>query len=266
MGSPEPHDAAPRRKAWSEEDLDRANQELEGRPLDQILRWAFDRFGSGICLATSFGPQSIVLMHQVARLRPQTTVFYLDTDLLFAETYALRDELAARLGLKFTRLRPLLTVEEQAGRYGPRLWTRNPDHCCHLRKVQPLLRYLASKDAWITGIRNGHTDHRARARIVEWDAANALVKLNPLIRWTRDQVWEYLRAHDLPTNALHEQGYPSIGCQPCTRPVQPGEDERAGRWAGFAKTECGIHGHHRHEPLPAAPPRCLHGEIEGQIG
>jgi phosphoadenosine phosphosulfate reductase len=251
------------RGPWSAGDLDRANERLDGAPVEEILRWGFDEFGPDICLATSFGPQSIVLMHQVARLRPETSVFYLDTDLLFPETYALRDRLAERLGLTFTRLRPELSIEDQAGRYGARLWARNPDHCCHLRKVQPLLRFLASRRAWITGIRNGHTAQRARSRVVEWDAANALVKMNPLIRWTKEQVWDYLRAEGLPFNPLHLEGYPSIGCQPCTRAIQPGEDERAGRWAGFAKTECGIHGHQHHEP-PQPVPRCLEAaEPEG---
>jgi len=227
--------------AWTPEALARVADALEGRPVASVLGWGFETFGDAICLATSFGPQSIVLMNEIARLRPETTVFYLDTDLLFPETYALRDELAHRLGLSFTQVRPDLTVEEQAAEHGPKLWAREPDLCCYLRKVLPLRRFLSDKRAWITGIRNGHSKTRALKPLVEWDGANGVVKLNPLVRWTSEQVWDYIREQRLPSNALHERGYPSIGCQPCTRPVRPGEDARAGRWAGFEKTECGIH-------------------------
>jgi phosphoadenosine phosphosulfate reductase len=234
----QPPDASP---TWSPARLERIAGELETRPLDDVLRWGLETFGPGICLATSFGPQSIVLMHAIARLRPTTTVFYLDTELLFPETYALRDELGRRLGLRFTRVRPALTVEAQAAAHGPRLWSHQPDRCCELRKVAPLRRFLADKQAWITGIRNGHSQTRARTPLVEWDAGNGVVKLNPLVRWSSDRVWRYIRDHDLPFNPLHERGFPSIGCQPCTRAVRPGEDPRAGRWPGFDKTECGIH-------------------------
>ena len=227
--------------SWSPERLARVAGALEPLPLDEVLHWGLETFGSDICLATSFGPQSIVLMHAIARLRPTLTVFYLDTDLLFPETYALRDELGHRLGLRFTRIRPELTVEEQAAVHGPRLWSREPDRCCELRKVLPLRRFLADKRAWITGIRNGHSHSRAHTPLVEWDAGNGVVKLNPLVRWSSDQVWRYVRDHRLPYNSLHERGFPSIGCQPCTRAVLPGEDPRAGRWPGFDKTECGIH-------------------------
>jgi phosphoadenosine phosphosulfate reductase len=226
---------------WTPHRIAAVADTLEGAPLEEILRWALESFAPRICLATSFGPQSIVLMHQISRLRPETTVFYLDTDLLFPETYALRDELARKLGLEFTRVRPALTVEQQARSHGSRLWMREPDLCCRLRKVLPLRRFLADKRAWITGIRNGQSHTRAAAALVQWDAANGAVKLNPLIRWTKQAVWDYLREHELPYNPLHERGFPSIGCQPCTRAVLPGEDTRAGRWPGFAKTECGIH-------------------------
>jgi len=229
---------------WTAQRLAGVADTLDGAPLEEILRWSLESFLPGICLATSFGPQSIVLMHQIARLRPETTVFYLDTDLLFPETYALRDELARSLGLEFTRVRPELTVEAQARAHGPRLWSHEPDRCCRLRKVLPLRRFLADKRAWITGIRNGQSRTRAAAALVQWDEANSAVKLNPLIRWTKQQVWDYIREHRLPYNPLHERGFPSIGCQPCTRTVQPGEDTRAGRWRGFDKTECGIHPAH----------------------
>jgi len=223
------------------ERLDRLSRSFEERPLDDLLRWALDAFAPRICLATSFGPQSIVLIHRISVLRPETTMFYVDTDLLFPETYALRDELSARLGLELTRVPSSLSLEQQAEHHGAKLWERDPDQCCRLRKVLPLRAFLADQDAWITGIRNGQSLHRSRLPIMHWDAANEAVKLNPLMRWSKRRVWEYLRRHDLPTNRLHERGFPSIGCQPCTRAVAPGEGSRSGRWSGFAKTECGIH-------------------------
>lgn len=226
---------------WTPERLTGVAASLEQAPVDKVLRWAVDNFSPQLCLATSFGPQSIVLMHQVAKLRPDMVVFYLDTELLFPETYALRDELSRRLGLKFTRVTPQLSIEQQAAEHGPRLWSREPDRCCLMRKVRPLRRFLADKRAWITGVRNGQSAQRAHAPLVEWDAGNGVVKLNPIVRWTRREVWDYIRKHDLPSNPLHQKGFASIGCQPCTRAVLPGEDRRAGRWPGFAKTECGIH-------------------------
>jgi phosphoadenosine phosphosulfate reductase len=237
MQTPQPT----RAPEWGSERLAQLNGELENAALEAVLRWAVDTFAQDLALATSFGPQSIVLMHEIARVQPETTVFYLDTALLFPQTYALRDELARRLGLRFTRVATDLSVEQQSERFGPKLWARNPDLCCYLRKVQPLRRFLATRRAWITGIRNGQTAHRAAAPLVEWDGSNGVVKLNPLVRWSNEQVWEYLSRHRLPFNPLHREGYPSIGCQPCTRAVRPGEDARAGRWSGFQKKECGIH-------------------------
>jgi phosphoadenosine phosphosulfate reductase len=226
---------------WTAENLERLDAEVRRWPLERVLAFALDTFAPGIALATSFGPQSIVLMHRIARLRPETTVFYLDTELLFPETYALRDELAARLGLTFTRLTAELSVDEQARYFGPQLWASQPDQCCLLRKVLPLRRFLASKRAWITGVRRAQSASRAESRVIEWDRGNGLVKLNPLAHWSAERTWRYLREHGLPYNPLHDEGYPSIGCTPCTRPVAPGADPRSGRWHGFEKTECGIH-------------------------
>ena len=226
---------------WTPRKLQEIGKVFENAPAEEILAWGLETFSPGICLATSFGPQSIVLMHLISRLRPETTVFYLDTALLFPETYALRDRLARELGLQFTRVEPKFSVEEQATRFGPQLWAREPDFCCQMRKVIPLRRFLADRKAWITGVRNGHSSGRARTGVVEWDAGNGVVKLNPLVRWETQQIWDYLHANHLPFNPLHLEGFPSIGCQPCTRPVRPGEDPRSGRWAGFNKSECGIH-------------------------
>lgn len=225
---------------WTPERLQQVSEDFEGRPPEALLSWAIEHFAPELALGTSFGPQGVVLMHLLSVLQPETTVFYLETDLLFAETYALRDQLSSRLGMAVIPVSGL-SVQAQAEKYGPALWSREPDQCCALRKVEPLRRFLSTQRAWITGIRRSQTANRAKSGLVEWDTANGLVKLNPLAGWTTEQVWEYIRAHELPYNELHDQGYPSIGCWPCTRPVAAGEDERAGRWAGLAKTECGIH-------------------------
>jgi phosphoadenosine phosphosulfate reductase len=232
----------PRRPAApANELLARLDARLERASPDEIVSWAAREFGDELCLATSFGPQSIVLMERVARLAPRTTVFYLDTGLLFPETYALCDALVERLGLAIVRVAPALTPHEQERVHGPELWARDPDRCCGLRKVAPLAAFLRGKHAWITGVRRAHTPGRAGARVVEWDELHGLVKLNPLARWSAAEVWAELKRLDLPYNPLHLAGYPSIGCQPCTRRVRPGEDPRSGRWPGLAKTECGIH-------------------------
>lgn len=223
---------------------DRVAAELEGRRPEEVLAWAVERFFPDIALACSFGAEDVALVHMLVRIRPDVKVFYLDTGLFFPETYEVRDRLQERYGIDFVRVAPSLSLEEQARRHGEALWRRDPDLCCRLRKVQPLERALGDLGlaAWITGIRREQAPTRANARVVEWDSRFGLVKVNPLVRWTHRDVWEYITAHGVPYNVLHDRGYPSIGCAPCTRPVAPGEDPRAGRWAGFAKTECGLHG------------------------
>jgi phosphoadenosine phosphosulfate reductase len=226
---------------WTRERLKAVSESLEGQSPEAILRWGLEHFAPGIALATGFGPEGIVLMHLVSQTAPETTVFYLDTDLLFQETYELRDELEARLGIKFTRVNCGFSVQEQEDNYGPRLWSYEPNACCQLRKVEPLRQFLATQQAWMTAIRRDQTAHRANAGLVEWDKTNGLVKLNPLAAWTSDQVWNYIYENDLPYNKLHNLGYPSIGCWPCTRAVVAGQDPRSGRWSDSSKTECGIH-------------------------
>ena len=226
---------------WTVNQLKQASTELEGSSPQLVLRWGFENFAPDIVLATGFGPEGVALMHMASEIRPETRVFYLDTDLLFPETYALRDELVRRLGIRFERVPAGLSLGEQASRYGEALWQSDPDSCCYLRKVVPQRDYLRSYRAWITGIRRDQTIFRANAGLVEWDNTNKMVKFNPLAAWTNEQVWDYIRANDLPYNSLHDQGYPSIGCFPCTRAVAPGEDPRSGRWSGSLKTECGIH-------------------------
>lgn len=226
---------------WTPDTLVSTSRALASQSPRAILQWAFAQWAPGIVMATGFGPSGVVLMHTIAQLRPETTIFYLDTDLLFPETLALRDRLADRLGLTFTRIHSGLSLEAQARTQGPELWRHDPNRCCFLRKVEPLRRFLADKPAWITGIRRDQSATRAHTDVVEWDRAHQLVKVNPLAHWTEEMVWGYIDLHDLPYNDLHDQGYPSVGCMPCSHPVAPGEDRRSGRWADHAKTECGIH-------------------------
>ncbi len=228
-------------RKWVPETLKQRSDAFEQSSPRDILRWGLETFGSDLAMATGFGPSGIVLAHHLARLDPKTTIFYLETDLLFPETYALRDELAERLGLTFTPVHSGLSLDHQAEEHGPDLWARNPDRCCFIRKVLPLRRFLADKSAWVTGLRRDQSPTRAHIGMVEWDQSHGLVKLNPLAHWTADEVWQYIHLHELPYNPLHDEGYTSIGCMPCTRPVAPGEHARAGRWSGSSKIECGIH-------------------------
>lgn len=215
---------------------------FEDSPPQAVLAWALGAFAPGtIALACSFGAEDVALVDMIAQIRPGTHVFYLDTGLLFPETYATRDRIAARYDIRLRRITPPITLEEQAEQWGEDLWARDPDRCCALRKVEPLGRVLAGYKAWITGIRRDQAPTRAQAPVVGWDGKFGLVKVNPLARWSSQEVWAYIRSRGVPYNPLHDQHYPSIGCAPCTRPVAPGEDGRAGRWSGFGKTECGLH-------------------------
>lgn len=206
----------------------------------QALRWGLSTFSQSLALASSFGAEDVVLIDIASRIS-KFRVFTLDTDFLFPETYALIDEIEARYGVEVERARSELTPEAQAAQYGPALWASRPDACCQLRKVEPLKKKLAGLAAWVTGVRRDQAPTRANTRKLEWDAKFGLVKLNPLADWNWSQVWDYIRAHNVPYNPLHDRDYPSIGCTYCTRPVKPGEDPRAGRWSGFNKTECGLH-------------------------
>ncbi len=212
----------------------------DATPLE-ILKWASDRYGSRLTFATGFGAEGCVLIDLIGRHELPIDMFTLDTGLLFPETYELWRRLEARYGLTIRRVTPEQSVEEQAAEHGPELWTREPDLCCARRKVSPLEGQLARFDAWITAIRRDQTEARANALAVEPDLKFGLEKINPLVRWTKKDVWRHLLRHDVPYNPLHDQGYPSIGCLPCTGRVAPGEDDRAGRWRGASKTECGLH-------------------------
>jgi phosphoadenylyl-sulfate reductase (thioredoxin) len=221
-------------------DVAAAARALEGEPPLAILQWASDHVGR-IAFATGFGAEGCAIVDLVARARLPIELFTLDTGVLFDETYALWRRLEVRYGVAIRAVRPAQTVDEQASAHGAALWSRAPDRCCELRKLEPLRAHLAGYDAWITAIRRDQTPERASAAVVERDRNFGLVKINPLVAWTRDDVWAYLYAHDVPYNPLHDRGYPSIGCAPCTSPVVPGENLRAGRWRGSAKNECGLH-------------------------
>jgi phosphoadenosine phosphosulfate reductase len=207
----------------------------------EVLQWAFRTFGSGVEMASGFGAEGMALIDIAARLNPDLRVFTIDTEFLFPETYQLIEKVEQRYGIEVERVQPRLTPQAQAEIHGPALWAINPDQCCALRKVEPLKEKLAGLRAWITAIRRDQTSVRANARKVEWDQKFQLVKINPIADWTTKDVWNYLHAHDVPYNPLHDSSYTSIGCTHCTRAVRPGEDPRAGRWAGFQKTECGLH-------------------------
>lgn len=224
------------------EEIEQRKLEAEAWSAEEALRWGLARFEPQVALASSFGAEDVVLIDLAARLRAGFRVFTLDTDFLFPETYALIEQVQRRYGIRVERCRSLLTPEEQAGAHGAALWSRDPNLCCELRKVEPLKKKLAELQAWATGIRREQAPTRAGTGKLEWDARFGLVKLNPLADWTWRQVWDYIRDRQVPYNPLHDRHYPSIGCTHCTRPVLPGEDLRAGRWAGFAKTECGLHG------------------------
>jgi phosphoadenosine phosphosulfate reductase len=225
----------------AKEKIDAVQAEAERWSAEEILRWGLGEFSPHAAIASSFGAEDVALIDIAARVRPDIRVFTLDTDFLFAETYELIGQLEKKYGIRVERVKSLLTPEKQAELHGPKLWTIDPNKCCELRKVEPLKAKLAELTAWATGIRRDQAPTRANAKKIEWDEKFGLVKMNPLADWTWENVWEYIRDHNVPYNPLHEQNYPSIGCTYCTRQVQPGEDPRAGRWSGFAKKECGLH-------------------------
>ncbi len=225
-----------------EEDLSRPATELEGATPQDILKWAFQQYHPDISLACSFGGiTGMALLDMAVKIEPDVNVFYLDTDFLFQETYALRDEVARRYNIHPVAFTSRWTPEAQAKEFGEALWNRDPDLCCELRKVEPNWRALEGKKAWIAGLRRDQSASRKDLKVVEWDSKFGMVKVNPLATWSEAQVLEYIKQHDVPYNPLYDRGYPSIGCTYCTRAVKPGEDARSGRWSGFAKIECGLH-------------------------
>ncbi len=225
-------------------ELAQASAGLEGRPARDILAWAFERFhGLRIGLSSAFGAEGCALIHLAREVEPQVPVYTIDTGYLFAESVALREAYRA-MGADIRVIEPLLTIGMQAQRHGPDLFAREPDACCELRKVEPMRRILTLVDVWITAVRRDQSDTRAQVPIVGTAAradGSLVVKVAPLAAWSRGDTWSYILEHALPYNRLLDEGYKSIGCEPCTRPSSPDGEERSGRWAGQAKTECGIH-------------------------
>lgn len=211
-----------------------------------FVAWTLERFGHlPMALTTQFGMEGCALIDMYAEAGARLTVVYLDTMFLFPETYALRDRLAARYPrLRFENRGSALTPEVQATIHGEALWRTAPDRCCDLRKVQPMTEALRGLDVWITGITRSQSHVRAEAPLIGWDWQFQLLKVNPLVRWDRQRVWDYVREHDVPYNPLHERGYPTLGCVQCTRPVAgagAADYSRLGRWDSSDKTECGLH-------------------------
>ena len=213
--------------------------ELELAPAEHIIEWAVATFGERFCITSSMA--DAVLAHLASTVAPGIDVVFLDTGYHFAETIGTRDAVEATLPVRLVTARPAQTVAEQDAAFGADLFRTDPDRCCQLRKVAPLTEALAAYDAWATGLRRAETHHRVIAPVVGWDARKGKVKVSPLARWSDEQVERYIADNGVLVNPLVHDGYPSIGCWPCTRRVAPGEDPRSGRWAGTSKTECGIH-------------------------
>lgn len=222
-------------------ELHESSLKLETAEPIEILQWAVERFGDYFTMATAFGPEGMVLIHWLAKIAPKTSIFNLDTGYQFPETLELRDKIQRKYGIEVELKKPELTVVEFEQKHGGPLYKSDPNLCCFERKIKVLRQAARGKHAWSSAIRRDQSNDRAQAAIVEWDKKFHLVKISPLANWTKKQVWGLIMKENIPYNPLHDQGYTSIGCWPCTRAVLAGEDERAGRWSGFAKTECGLH-------------------------
>ncbi|MCH2061363.1 MAG: phosphoadenylyl-sulfate reductase [Verrucomicrobiales bacterium] len=227
-------------------DVPGMSESLEQKPLKDVLSWCWEMFGDRAAIGTSFQGSGLVIIDHARKAGLDFPIFTIDTGLLFPETTALKKRLEDLWTVDIESITPEQTLEEQAETMGSELWKTRPDTCCQMRKVLPLQSKLATLDVWITGVRRGQSEHRKNTGILElyeFDKLRShyLLKLNPMVNWSRERVWQYLGEENIPYNELHDRGYRSIGCWPCTRPVNEGQDERAGRWEGFEKTECGIH-------------------------
>lgn len=217
------------------------SEKLESATPQEILRWAIDRFAPKFTMATAFGPEGMTILHMLAEIAPETPVFNLETGYQFQETLDLREKVIQRYGITVEYKLPDTTVDQYEAMHGGPLYKTNPNQCCFDRKLRVLHESAKGFHAWASAIRRDQSPDRAKAPIVGWDKKFQLVKVSPLANWTKKDVWNLITQHDIPYNPLHDQGFPSVGCQPCTRAVGIGEDERAGRWSGFQKTECGLH-------------------------
>ena len=217
------------------------NALLETASPQEVIQFAVDQYFPQLTMATAFGPEGCVIIHMLSEIQPRTPVFNLDTGYQFKETLELRDRIASRYGIEVELRKPDLTVAEYEAKHGGPLYLTNPDQCCFQRKIVTLQRATVGMKAWMSGIRRDQSPDRATAPVVGWDKKFGLVKISPLANSTKKDVWKFITEYDVPYNPLHDQGYTSIGCWPCTRAVMFGEDERAGRWSGTKKTECGLH-------------------------
>ena len=218
---------------------EQAAEQLEEASAEEVIRWATDTFGDRICVTSSM--TDAVIIHLASSVKPGIDVVFLDTGYHFAETIGTRDAVQAVYPVNVVNVTPSRTVAEQDAELGPRLYGRNPDLCCFLRKVEPLERALKDYDAWFTGVRRDETASRRDAKVVEWDEKRKMIKVNPIVRWTGQEVDDYIATHGVLVNPLVYDGYPSIGCRTCTSRVEAGADPRSGRWVGTGKTECGLH-------------------------
>jgi phosphoadenosine phosphosulfate reductase len=241
VAEPRKQEAALTTAAGDQIDPREVAAELEDRSAAETIAWALETFHPRLRFACSFQKTSSVTIDLAHRIDPTAKFFYLDTDVLFEETYTTRDALAATYGIEFERYSGI-SLGEQEDLYGANLWDRQPDACCGIRKVEPMREALSGIDCWVSGIRREDSETRAGAAKFGWDRRFGLWKLNPLADWTEAEVWDYIREHQLPYNPLHDAGYPSIGCTHCTRPPSAGDHPRSGRWADAHKTECGLHG------------------------
>jgi phosphoadenosine phosphosulfate reductase len=216
-----------------------AAQSLAGAPAQDVIAWAAETFGRKLCITSSM--TDAVIIHLASQQVPGIDVLFLDTGYHFPETIGTRDAVSAVYPVNVVNVTPPTTVAEQDAGLGPRLYSRNPDLCCYLRKVVPLEQALSPYEAWITGVRRDETDARNDTAVVSWDPQREMVKVNPIVEWSQDDVDDYIAQNGVLVNPLVSDGYPSIGCRTCTVQVAVGEDPRSGRWAGTAKTECGIH-------------------------
>lgn len=220
-----------------------ANELLAHAPPQEVLAWAVRRFHPRLLMATAFGAEGCCLIHMLSKIEPGVTFINLDTGYQFPETLAVRERLREKLGVEVELVRPEMSVGEYEKMHGGPVHQRDTTQCCHDRKIVPLRAALARHAplAWVSAIRKDQTADRGAAGVVQWDKKFGLVKVNPLLNWTKKEVWGYVVKNEVPYNELHDRGYPSVGCWPCTRAVGEGEDERDGRWAGTAKKECGLH-------------------------
>ncbi|WP_100372521.1 phosphoadenylyl-sulfate reductase [Bacillus sp. FJAT-45037] len=223
-------------------DIDQWNHALKKKDSVEVLKWAYQTFGDELVYSCSFGAEGMVLIDLISKVKPNATIVFLDTDFHFKETYQLIEQVKQRYPkLQFVIKKPVLTPEVQAEKYGDELWRHHPDQCCKLRKLTPLESVLSQYKAWISGLRREQSPTRAHTEFINRDERFESIKVCPLIHWKEEEIWMYIKLHQLPYNTLHDQQFPSIGCKYCTQPVKEGEDPRSGRWQGSEKTECGLH-------------------------